>query len=103
MGAMTETLATRMTGSEVGMEITQELPSLTHCLPVQTYPHAFLLGLLQKKFILTNQWLVQRVCRERATAVGFLQGPFQSLCTAKNHTEIQVREDAQTPMASNHI
>ena len=61
MGARTETRASRMTG----MGTKKELPSLPHCLPMQPYPHAFLLGLLQKKCILTNQWCVQRVCRER--------------------------------------
>lgn len=51
----------------------KKLPSLPHCLPMQTYPHAFLLGLFQKKCILTNQRRVQRVCRERrATAMSFL-------------------------------
>lgn len=53
MGARTETQATRMTG-------TGTMPSLPYCLPMQTYPHAFLLGLLQKKCILTNQRCVQR-------------------------------------------
>ena len=43
----------------------KKLPSLPHCLPMQTYPHAFLLGLLQKKkkkkCIQTNQRRAQRV------------------------------------------
>lgn len=69
MGARTGTQTTRM----AGMGTMRELPFLLHCLPMQTYPHAFLLGLLQEKCILTNQRCVQRVCRERrATAVSFL-------------------------------
>lgn len=90
----------------------EESPSLSHCLPMQTYPHAFLLGLLQKKCILTDQRLIQRICRgRRATAANFLaekgvcaQEPYQSLHTAKNDNEIQAREeDDQTSRVSNHI